>query len=96
LDSGAKDNFFINESTGIITVAQDSVLDIQQNGDTYQIKVRKFLFILKLPGIHFLILLIFQVNVVDGGKPFPRTGETMVTITIEDDNDKPPKFQKVQ
>ena len=39
LDAGAKDNFVINETTGLITVAQDSVLDIQQNGDTYQIKV---------------------------------------------------------
>jgi hypothetical protein len=40
LDAGAKDNFIINETTGLITVAQDSSLDIQQNGDNYQIKVR--------------------------------------------------------
>ncbi len=36
-----------------------------------------------------------QVNVVDGGKPFPRTGETTVTILVEDVNDKSPKFEKV-
>ncbi len=40
MDAGAKDNFIINETTGLITVAQDSSLDIQQNGDNYQIKVR--------------------------------------------------------
>jgi hypothetical protein len=40
LDAGAKDNFVINETTGLISVAPDSVLDIQQNGDTYQIKVK--------------------------------------------------------
>jgi hypothetical protein len=35
------------------------------------------------------------VSVVDSGKPFPRTGETLVTITVEDVNDKSPTFQKV-
>ena len=35
-----------------------------------------------------------QVNVVDGGKPFPRTGDTTVTINVEDVNDKSPKFEK--
>jgi hypothetical protein len=38
LDAGAKDNFVIDETSGLISVAPDSVLDIQQNGDTYQIK----------------------------------------------------------
>lgn len=34
------------------------------------------------------------MNVVDKGTPFPRTGETMVTINVEDVNDKSPKFEK--
>ena len=34
------------------------------------------------------------MNVVDGGKPFPRTGDTTVTINVEDVNDKRPRFEK--
>ena len=40
LHSGAKDNFVIGPKTGIISVAADSNLDIQDNGDLYTIRVR--------------------------------------------------------
>ncbi len=40
LDSGAKDNFVIDRASGAIRVASDAVLDIQENGDLYNIKVQ--------------------------------------------------------
>ncbi|CAB4057546.1 unnamed protein product [Lepeophtheirus salmonis] len=35
--SGAKDNFIIDPITGIIRISQDANLDIQENGDNYEI-----------------------------------------------------------
>ena len=40
LDIGAKDNFVIDKNTGEIRVSRDAMLDIQENGDIYQIKVQ--------------------------------------------------------
>ncbi len=40
LDDRAKDNFVIDERTGDIRVSLDAVLDIQENGDLYQIQVQ--------------------------------------------------------
>lgn len=40
LDSGAKDNFVIDTRTGEIRVALDATLDIQENGDLYEIQVQ--------------------------------------------------------
>ena len=40
LDIGAKDNFVIDERSGIVTVSKDAVLDIQENGELYTIQVR--------------------------------------------------------
>eukprot|EP00096_Caligus_rogercresseyi_P014673 TRINITY_DN7189_c0_g1_i1.p1 TRINITY_DN7189_c0_g1~~TRINITY_DN7189_c0_g1_i1.p1 ORF type:complete len:1289 (-),score=408.11 TRINITY_DN7189_c0_g1_i1:505-4371(-) len=37
--SGAKDNFVIGEESGEITVAEDADLDIQENGDNYDITI---------------------------------------------------------
>ena len=39
-DAGAKDNFVINEITGEIKVSQDAILDIQENGDRYEIQLQ--------------------------------------------------------
>lgn len=72
IHSGAKDNFVIDPKTGVISVAADANLDIQRNGDTYEIRV--------------------QVD--DSGTPYKQTGETLVRITIQDINDKPPKFEQ--
>ena len=40
IHSGSKDNFKIEPKTGKIRVAQDAVLDIEQNGEEYRIEVR--------------------------------------------------------
>ena len=40
LDIGAKDNFVIDERSGDIRVSRDAVLDIQDNGDIYEIQVQ--------------------------------------------------------
>ena len=39
-DAGAKDNFVIDEFTGDIRVSKDAVLDIQENGDLYEIQLQ--------------------------------------------------------
>lgn len=70
IHSGSKDNFVINPSTGMITVAPDAVLSIEQNGELYQIEVR----------------------VIDNGEPYQQIGSAQVTITVQDVNNKPPKF----
>ncbi|XP_013185198.1 cadherin-87A [Amyelois transitella] len=68
--SGSKDNFVINEKTGLITVSNDANLDRDINNDKYEI----------------------IVSAVDSGMPVPETATTTVFVTIEDVNDKPPKF----
>ena len=40
IHSGSKDNFVINERSGEITLSKDATLDIQRNGDKYDIKVQ--------------------------------------------------------
>lgn len=40
LDTGAKDNFVIDSKNGRISVSRDAVLDIQENGDLYEIQVQ--------------------------------------------------------
>ena len=39
-DAGAKDNFVIDKTTGDIRVSRDAVLDIQENGEIYEIQNR--------------------------------------------------------
>ncbi|KAL0840760.1 hypothetical protein ABMA28_015943 [Loxostege sticticalis] len=68
--SGSKDNFAINEKTGLITVSSDANLDRDVNADKYEI----------------------IVSAVDSGMPIPETATTTVFVTIQDVNDKPPKF----
>ncbi|XP_052751367.1 cadherin-23 [Galleria mellonella] len=68
--SGSKDNFVINEKTGLITVSNDANLDRDVNADKYEI----------------------LVSAVDSGMPVPETATTTVFVTIQDVNDKPPKF----
>ncbi|XP_059061390.1 cadherin-23 [Achroia grisella] len=68
--SGSKDNFVINEKTGLITVSNDANLDRDVNADKYEI----------------------LVSAVDSGMPVPETATTTVFITIQDVNDKAPKF----
>ena len=72
LHSGAKDNFVIDPISGIVSVAPDSVLDIVENGDTYEITVRA----------------------EDQGQPFHQVGEAIILISIQDINDKQPKFEQ--
>jgi len=72
IHSGSKDNFKIDPKTGVITVARDAILDIEQNGEEY----------------------LMEVKVVDGGEPHQQTSQTMVTITVQDVNNKPPVFEK--
>ena len=40
LDIGAKDNFVIDERSGVVTVSNDAILDIQENGELYRIQVQ--------------------------------------------------------
>ncbi|XP_026729820.1 cadherin-23 isoform X2 [Trichoplusia ni] len=68
--SGSRDNFVINEKTGLITVSSDANLDRDINPDRYEI----------------------IVSAVDSGMPIPETATTTVFVTIQDVNDKPPKF----
>lgn len=70
--SGSKDNFVIDESTGVISVSEDATLDIEQNGERYEM----------------------EVQVIDNGEPYPQTGSATVQITVQDVNNKPPKFLK--
>ncbi|KAL4713625.1 hypothetical protein ACJJTC_017666 [Scirpophaga incertulas] len=72
--SGAKDNFIINESTGLITVSTDANLDRDINADKYEI----------------------IVSAVDSGTPIPETATTTVFVTIQDVNNKPPKFNMTE
>lgn len=37
--SGAKDNFVINSSSGVITVSHDARLDLEASGDKYEVIV---------------------------------------------------------
>ena len=37
--SGSKDNFIIDPITGVISVAPDANLDIDQNGELYELEV---------------------------------------------------------
>ena len=39
-DAGAKDNFVIDKTTGDIRVSRDAVLDIQENGEIYEIQLQ--------------------------------------------------------
>ncbi|PZC83942.1 hypothetical protein B5X24_HaOG206691 [Helicoverpa armigera] len=68
--SGSRDNFVINEKSGLITVSNDANLDRDVNPDRYEI----------------------IVSAVDSGMPIPETATTTVFVTIQDVNDKPPKF----
>jgi len=70
IHSGSKDNFVINPTTGMITVAPDAVLSIEQNGELYEI----------------------EVHVTDNGEPYKQTSSCLVTITVQDVNNKAPKF----
>ncbi|CAH2991920.1 unnamed protein product [Chilo suppressalis] len=72
--SGAKDNFVINQKTGLITVSNDANLDRDVNADKYEI----------------------IVSAVDSGMPIPETATTTVFVTIQDVNDKPPKFNMTE
>ncbi|XP_026328265.1 cadherin-23 isoform X1 [Hyposmocoma kahamanoa] len=72
--SGSKDNFVINEKTGLITVSNDANLDREVNTDKYEI----------------------IVSAVDSGTPIPETATTTVFVTIQDVNDKPPKFNTTE
>ncbi len=40
LHSGAKDNFVLDERTGVVSVAEEANLDILRSGDAYEIIVR--------------------------------------------------------
>ena len=40
--SGSKDNFIIDPVTGVISVAPDANLDIDQNGELYELEVKRF------------------------------------------------------
>jgi hypothetical protein len=40
IHDGSKDNFLIDPTTGVISVAPGAILDIQQNGDMYELEVR--------------------------------------------------------
>ena len=72
IHSGSKDNFKIEPKTGIIRVAPDAILDIEQNGEEYRMEVR----------------------VIDSGEPHQQTSQTMVTITVQDVNNKLPVFDQ--
>ena len=72
IHSGSKDNFKIDPKSGVISVAPDAILDIEQNGEEYRMEVR----------------------VVDGGQPHQQTSKTMVTITVQDVNNKLPVFDQ--
>jgi len=72
IHSGSKDNFVIDPSSGMITVAPDAVLSIEQNGELYEI----------------------EVQATDNGEPYQQTTSAQVTITVQDVNNKPPKFMK--
>ncbi|XP_075970125.1 cadherin 74A [Anticarsia gemmatalis] len=72
--SGSRDNFVINEKTGLITVSNDANLDRDMNPDRYEI----------------------LVSAVDSGMPIPETATTTVFVTIQDVNDKPPKFNMTE
>ncbi|KAI5631942.1 cadherin domain-containing protein [Phthorimaea operculella] len=68
--SGSKDNFVIDEKSGLITVSADALLDRDKYADKYEI----------------------IVSAVDSGIPIPETATTTVFVTIQDVNDKPPRF----
>ncbi|CAG5042613.1 unnamed protein product [Parnassius apollo] len=72
--SGSKDNFVIDEKTGVITISSDANLDRDLNPDRYEI----------------------IVSAVDSGVPIPETATTTVFVTVQDVNDKPPKFNTTQ
>ncbi len=40
--SGSKDNFVLDRVSGLLSVAAEANLDIQRNGDTYEIIVSVF------------------------------------------------------
>ena len=40
IHSGSKDNFVMDERTGVITVGPDAGLDIQRSGDLYDLRVQ--------------------------------------------------------
>ena len=46
--SGSKDNFIIDPITGVISVAPDANLDIDQNGELYELEVCNFFKITQL------------------------------------------------
>ena len=35
--SGSKDNFVLDSTTGVLSVSEDAVLDINENGEVYEI-----------------------------------------------------------
>ncbi|CAG9785326.1 unnamed protein product [Diatraea saccharalis] len=72
--SGSRDNFIINQKTGLITVSNDANLDRDINADKYEI----------------------IVSAVDSGMPIPETATATVFVTIQDVNDKPPKFNMTE
>ena len=70
IHSGSKDNFLVDSQTGLITVASDADLSLEQNGELYSL----------------------VVAVTDDGAPYQQTSSSLVTVTVQDVNNIPPKF----
>ncbi|KAG8185454.1 hypothetical protein JTE90_022385 [Oedothorax gibbosus] len=70
IHSGAKDNFVLDQKSGLLTVAPGADLDRDMYGLDYNI----------------------IVQAVDSGSPVHQTATATVSITVEDVNNKPPKF----
>ncbi|GIY13277.1 cadherin-87A [Caerostris extrusa] len=72
IHSGAKDNFVLDEKSGLISVASGADLDRDIYGLDYNM----------------------TVHAVDAGNPVQQTATATVFITVEDVNNKPPKFSE--
>ncbi|CAL1286590.1 unnamed protein product [Larinioides sclopetarius] len=72
IHSGAKDNFVLDQKSGLIAVASGADLD----RDVY--------------GLDYNII----VHAVDAGNPVQQTATATVSISVEDVNNKPPKFSE--
>ncbi|XP_055941511.1 cadherin-23-like [Argiope bruennichi] len=72
IHNGAKDNFVLDQKSGLIAVASGADLD----RDVY--------------GLDYSII----VHAVDAGNPVQQTATATVSISVEDVNNKPPKFSE--
>ncbi|XP_035214777.1 cadherin-related family member 1-like [Stegodyphus dumicola] len=70
IHSGAKDNFILDQKSGLISVAPGADLDRDLYGTEYSI----------------------LVQAVDSGIPVHQTASATVLVSVEDVNNKPPKF----